>query len=306
MGDVEALRGRGEGFLWLDLPEPTSEELALIQDVFVLDPAEIKDCVTRSLVPRVIPHDPYIFFILHTIDDEGHLLEMDSFRGVDYLITTHGPLTPGVPLELALRETSAVMAKLDSGEFRPTDVDQIAHAVISGFESTLEELLLRVAGRVGTLDRAARENDIDDTEEFLEELFGVRHSLLTLRNRAAQSRQACHTLAFFEESKSGKLLFEDLEQRFDRLTALCDGERDFTQGVLDFIESITSTRTSAAMNRLALISFVVLPASALIGFFGISSISYSETSLRDTFIFAFFLLVLTLATLRWTKSKGWW
>src|SRR4051812_30501749 len=125
MGDVEALRARGEGFLWLDLPEPTSEELALIQDLFSLDPSEIKDCVTRSLVPRVIPHKPYIFFILHTIDEEGHLLEMDSFRGADYLITTHGPLTPGVPLELALREASAVMAKLDSGEFVPTDVDQI-------------------------------------------------------------------------------------------------------------------------------------------------------------------------------------
>jgi magnesium transporter len=304
--DLTSFVARDDGFLWVDLPEPLADDLAMVGDAFAFHEAALKDAAERSLVPKVVYNEERAFFILHTLDDEGHLLELDSWLGPNFLITVHGPLTPGVPLELALRETEAVARKLESGELRPATPDHLVYEIIAGIEASLEELLFRTAGKAGMLDRRAREGDTGEPEAFLEELFKVRHGLTTVRNRAAQSRQACHTLRVYEPSEVGKGLFEDLEQRFDRLTTLCDGEREFTQGVLDFFESITNTRMNAAMNRLALISFIVLPASALIGFFGISSISYSATSLRDTLIFAGVLLVLTLATLRWTKSKGWW
>ena len=304
--DVPDLLSRNVGIVWVDVPEADPELMARLAAAFPLDPLDVADCTQRSLVPKVETRERYAFFILHTLDDEGHLLEMDSFLGDNFLITVHGPLTPGVPLELALRETAATSAKLESGEFAPETVDHLAHDVIAGIEQTLEELLFATAAKAGSLDRRAREGDTGEAEEFLIELFHVRHGLLTVRNRAGQSRQACHTLAVHEPSDVGTALFEELERRFDRLAALCDGEREFIQGVLDFFESITNTRMNAALNRLALISFVILPASALIGFFGISSISYSETNIRDTLVFATFLALLTFGTLRWTKSKGWW
>lgn len=304
--DVPHLLSHNEGFVWVDLPETTPDQMATLGEVFGLDPADVSDCTARSLVPKVETRDRYAFYILHTLDDEGHLLELDSFLGDNFLITVHGPLTKGVPIELALIETRATLAKLEAGTFAPPTVDHLAHDVISGIEVTLEKLLFTTAGNAGALDRRAREGDTGAPEEFLEELFHVRHGLLTVRNRAGQSKQACHTLAVYEPSDVGTALFEELERRFERLTSLCDGEREFIQGVLDFFESITNTRMNAALNRLALISFVILPASALIGFFGISSISYSQTSLRDTLLFAGILLILTLTTLRWTKSKGWW
>ncbi|MGH2807061.1 MAG: CorA family divalent cation transporter [Actinomycetota bacterium] len=304
--DLPSLVARDDGFLWVDLPEPLADDLAIIGEAFGFHEAALKDAAERSLVPRVVYNEERAFFILHTLDDEGHLLELDSWLGPNFLVTTHGPLTPGVPLELALRETEAVCRKLENGELDLPTVDHLAFEIIAGIEASLEDLLFRTAGKVGMLDRRAREGDTGAPEEFLEELFHVRHGLTTVRNRAAQSRQACHTLRVFEPSETGKALFEALEQRFDRLTTLCDGEREFTQGVLDFFESITNTRMNAAMNRLAIISFIVLPASAVIGFFGISSISYGETNLAHTLIFAALLLMLTLATLKWTKSKGWW
>ena len=304
--DVPELLSRRDGFVWVDVPEGDPDKMGKLGTSFGLETLDVADCTQRSLVPKVETRDRYAFFILHTLDDEGHLLEMDSFLGDNFLITVHGPLTPGVPLELALRETRATMAKLESGTFAPATVDHLAHDVIAGIEDTLEKLLFETAGKAGALDRRAREGETGATEEFLVELFHVRHGLLTVRNRAGQSKQACHTLAVYEPSDVGTALFEELERRFERLTSLCDGEREFIQGVLDFFESITNTRMNAALNRLALISFVILPASALIGFFGISSISYAETNLRDTLLFAGFLLLLTFGTLRWTKSKGWW
>ena len=306
LSDVPHLLTHMEGFVWIDLPETTPEEMATVAETFGLDPIDVDDCTSRSLVPKVEVRPTYAFFILHTLDDEGHLLELDSFLGDNFLITVHGPLTPGVPLELALIETRATLEKLESGKFHPPTVDHLVTDIISGIEATLENLLFRTAAKAGALDRRAREGDTGAPEEFLEELFHVRHGLVTVRNRSGQSKQACHALAVHEPSEVGKELFEDLERKFERLTGLCDGEREFVQGVLDFFESITNTRMNAALSRLSLISFVILPASALIGFFGISSISYSQTSLRDTLLFAGFLLLLTLATLRWTKSKGWW
>ncbi len=306
--ELASLLRRTDGLIWVDVPDATRFDPGALRDAFGFDEAEIADCGQRSLVPKVIPHDDrdYVFFILHTLDDEGHLLELDAFLGPRYLVTVHGPLTTGVPLELAQAETNATLDKLKAGTFRPATADHLAHDVIAGIELSLEQLLFRTAANAGALDRRAREGKTGKAEGFLEEIFHVRHGLTTVRNRAGQSKQACHTLAVFEPVPERKALFQDLEQRFERLTALCDGEREFVQGVLDFFESITNTRMNAAMNRLALISFIVLPASALIGFFGISSISYDRTNLRDTIFFAFLLLLLTLGTLRWTKSKGWW
>ncbi|MDQ3940381.1 MAG: hypothetical protein M3238_03410 [Actinomycetota bacterium] len=304
--DLVELAARPDGTVWVDLPEPNDADVATLGSVFGFDPADLAECLTRSMVPKVLPRDGYSFFILHTLDDAGHLLELDAFLGRNYFVTVHGPLTPGVPLELALIETRATLAKARSGTLRVTTPVQLATDVIGGIEDSLEELLFKTAAAAGSLDRRAREGDTGQPETFLEELFHVRHGLLTVRNRSGQSRQACETLGHFASSADDKRLFEDLERRFERLTSLCDGEREFVQGVLDFFESITNTRINAAMNRLTLISFVVLPASALIGFFGISSISYAETSMRDTLIFAVVLMLLTFVTLRWTKSKGWW
>ena len=305
-GDLPGLAARSDGWLWVDVPEPDDEALKKLDEAFGFLEEDLRDCVLRSVVPRASLRDRYVFFILHGLDEEGHLLELDSFLGDRFWVSTHGPLTPGVPLDVALQETDAVARDIATGAMRPQAPIDVAHAVVDRIGDSLQSLLLTFGGRAAVLDRRAREGDTGAAEDFLEDLYHVRHSILTVRNRAAQTRQTCLALALRDRSVERRARVEELVQEFDRVTGLCDGERDFVQGVLDFYESLITTRMNAAMNRLALISFVVLPATAILGFFGISSIAYDETNVTHTLVLLAAVAAITGWTLRWTKQKGWW
>ena len=304
--ELSELAARSDGWLWVDIPEPDDEDLKKLDEAFGFLEEDLRDCVARSVVPRASLRARYVFFILHGLDEDGHLLELDSFLGDRFWVSTHGPLTPGVPLELATRETDAVAHDIATGALRPQTPIDVAHAVVDRIGDSLQNLLLAFAGRAAALDRRAREGDTGSPEDFLEDVYHVRHGILTVRNRAAQTRQTCLALALRDRSIERRGRVEELVQEFDRLTGLCDGERDFVQGVLDFYESIITTRMNAAMNRLALISFVVLPATAILGFFGISSIAYDETNVTHTLLLLTAVAAITGWTLRWTKQKGWW
>jgi hypothetical protein len=48
-----------------------------------------------------------------------HYIELDQFIGVRYLVTVHGPINPAVHPDVALRETRAVLERIQAGRLRP-------------------------------------------------------------------------------------------------------------------------------------------------------------------------------------------
>ena len=48
-----------------------------------------------------------------------HYIELDQFICRRYLVTVHGPCNPAVNPAVALRETSAVLARIRAGRLKP-------------------------------------------------------------------------------------------------------------------------------------------------------------------------------------------
>ena len=109
MSELEMLRSRGGGFVWLDVVEWSDEAETLLRDRFGFHPIALRDCRERNHTPRVHGYTDHLFVVIHAplIGTGGHVhyLELDQFVGDDFLVTVHGPLNPAVPLEEALRET---------------------------------------------------------------------------------------------------------------------------------------------------------------------------------------------------------
>ena len=74
-------------------------------------------------MPRAHVYPDHLFVVLHAPEEgEGghvHYVELDQFIGRGYLVTVHGPLAPSVPLDTALRETRAVLQRVEAGRLRP-------------------------------------------------------------------------------------------------------------------------------------------------------------------------------------------
>jgi Mg2+ and Co2+ transporter CorA len=253
-----------------------------------------------------------VFVILHSPDrgDAGHvhLMELDQFVGRKYLVTTHGPLGEGVALESALRDTRAVLAKMESGRFRPRSPAELSHAIVSRMVMGLEDYVGRLASEIATLEVRVRRETTGKPEEILEELFIVRHELLTIRTMAAQSREAyarMTTLSRFLPS-DGVPLVQDAVDQFERLVGLCDQEKDFMQGVLDYYQSRISTKINIAAERLALIAVITLPITALSSVYGMNIIVNDATDFPHLAVVLAVMVTISAILLRWAKRQGWW
>lgn len=107
--EVERVRKKGDGFVWLGLHEPTEEELAGIADLFDLHPLAVEDAVHAHQRPKVERYDETLFAVFKTVCYVEHAEltatsevvdtgEIMVFVGKDFVITVrhgrHGSLGP--------------------------------------------------------------------------------------------------------------------------------------------------------------------------------------------------------------------
>lgn len=310
--ELPTLLARSDGFTWVDIPDCDEEAVATLRDVFGFHPLAIQDCVGRSHVPKLRTYPDHLFLIIHAplLGDAGHvhLLEMDAFIGFRYLVTTHGPLGEGVDPDEALYEKRFVQDRIVNRGFHPQTPAELAHALGSAVVGRVERFVSQLASKVAQLERRIMKDETKDPEESLEELFRVRHELLTVRTMASSGREVYARMVAISQflPAEGRPFVEDLVDRYERARSLCDGEKEFLDGVADFYQSRTATKINIAMERLALIAAVVLPVSAISGILGMNVISNSKTD----FVWVAGLIAIMGTTmflmLRWARRHGWW
>jgi magnesium transporter len=310
--DVPELLERREGLVWVDIPRVDKEAVRLLAEVFRFHPLAIQDCENRNHVPKVHVYPDHMFSALHSpeLGKGGHVhhLELDQFVGPGYLVTVHGPLDPEVIPELAFRETSAVLKRIQAGRFRPTRSYELSHAIVSAMTRHQEEFLGILALEVGLLEQRVIDEEKEDAEEFLEELFRARHGLIAIRTMAALSREIYGRMATLTRyvPTDAQPLVEDIADQFERIKAMADGETEFLQAVIEFHQAMTNTKMTIAAERLAVIAAVTLPVTALSSIYGMNIIVNDRT---DFWHLAAVLLVMATISgtlLRWAKRQGWW
>jgi magnesium transporter len=311
--ELSEVAGRtDEGFVWVDVPLCDEDIARQLSEVFGFHTIALRDCIQRSHLPKIHAYPDHVFLILHTPlpGEEGHvhLLELDQFIGRRYLVTLHGPLGEGVPLEAALYETGIVRQRIEAGRFRPGSPAELSHAIVSRMARRLEAHVSTIATEIAGLERRVIKGEAQNPEEALEEMFRVRHELLTVRTNAAQSREAYARMLALSRTvpPEDRPLLEDILDQFERLRSLCDEEKEFLQGVLDFYQSRTSTKMNIAMERLALIAAVILPVSAISGIYGMNLIVRGETEVWHLALVVAAMITVAGLMLRWAKRQGWW
>jgi len=310
--ELPALLAREDGFLWLDAPGCDEEATKLLAETFRFHPLAVRDCRERSHIPKLQVYPDHLFVILHAPEpgDAGqiHLLELDYFAGHRYLVTIHGPINPEVPLDKALRETRAVARRLVQGRFAPASPAELSHAIVSALVVRQEAFVMELTHKVAALERRVLSGEKGGFEDALEEMFRVRHELLTLRTMAAGARELYARMAALTRylPAEAQPFIEDLVDHFERVRSVCDSEKEFLQGVVDFYQSRTTVKMNIAMERLALISAVLLPLSLLAGIYGMNIIVNDRTQPWELGWVLGSMGALAAVMFYWAKRQGWW
>lgn len=301
----------GGGLLWVDVPAWDDDAAGLLVDRFGIHPRAADDCARRNPVPKVHLYSDHLFVVLHSPEhgDRGHVhyVELDQFVGPGWIVTVHGPVNPDVPAASAAVETSAVVRRLTAGRAHPTTSHELSHAVVSALTARLRDYLAALTEEVWALEKQVTAGHLGGVEDFLEQLFQVRHGLLTVRTMAALSCEVYgrmgHLAAIGHEAHR---LVADLEDQFRRIGLMADAQREYLQGVIEFYQTRTNTKMTIAAERLAVIAAVTLPVTAISSVMGMNVIVNDSTQVGLLVALLAFMGALSVFMLVWAKRQGWW
>src|SRR5262245_19203972 len=131
--DLPELLARHEGLVWVDIPAFDAAAAHVLTDTFGCHPLAVRDCVERNRVPRVHVYPEHVLLILHgpELGRAGHVhyIELDQFIGPNYLVTVHGPVNPAVDPAVPLRETRAVLARIEADRLHPDSPHELSYAI---------------------------------------------------------------------------------------------------------------------------------------------------------------------------------
>jgi magnesium transporter len=308
--ELTALRERSDGFVWLDLPECDEADTKLLQQEFGCHPLALAACLERNPVPTVHRYPESMFVIIH-VPQSGeaghvHLLELDSFVGERHLITVHGPVNPAVPAEAALTETRGVVQRIERGRFHPESPADLSYAIATAVARRQRVHIDTVARTVAALEQRVMKSDLRNPEVLLEEMFLIRHELLTVRTMSAQTHDVYGRAARLSPQGGAREHAADLADQFDRIRSVSDGEKEFLLNVIDLYHSRVNTKMTVAMERLAVLAAVTLPVTALASVYGMNVIVNDRTRVPQLLLALAVMATISVVLLRWTKRQGWW
>jgi magnesium transporter len=309
--DLPGLLARDEGYVWVDIPECDEPALSLLTETFGFHPLAVRDCLERTHIPKVHAYADHLFTIVHAPEagEAGHvhLLELDQFIGPRYLVTVHGPLGVGVPIDAALRETRAVLARIEAGRFRPGSPFDLSYAIVSAMARRMEEYVKTVASRIAGLERRAMTDDLARPEPLIEEMFILRHEMITIVTMAAQSEEMYARVANLPRVPTeARAWFEDLNNQFHAVSRLGEGEERFLEGVVDFYQTRVATELNLFVKRLTSVGAILVSATLIAGVYGMNFRHMPELDWKLGYPIAMGMMVVVALLLAWFFRRKHW
>src|SRR5215467_11639562 len=78
----------GGSFFWLDLQQPTTDDFAVLRDVFGFHPLALEDSENFGQRAKFEDYDDFVFIVVYgAAPDEDRLVEVHCFYSERYLVT---------------------------------------------------------------------------------------------------------------------------------------------------------------------------------------------------------------------------
>jgi magnesium transporter len=293
-----------KGFVtWVDVIDPTDEDLASLAEEFNFHPLAIEDCTHPHQRPKVEEYPGYYFLVLYEAelvgaDDALELRELNIFLGANYLVTVHS--RPIRALEIARRLWSGWTDREEGGAGILTYL--LIDAIVDDYMSLLDLLSERI-------------DDLEDQifgdfqPTALEQIFRIKKQLLFLRRSISPLRDVFNTLLRREQpifARETHVYFQDVFDHIIRVADTIDTMRDMLSSAMDAYLSVAGTRMNVVMKRLTSISTILMSVTLIAGIYGMNFVMMPELRWRYGYVGALSSMVLVGVALYFYLKKIKW
>jgi magnesium transporter len=260
---IESRLTSGE-FFWLDLHDPTEEDFQLLRDVFRFHPLALEDSEQFGQRPKLEDYGDFVFLVFFGAappPDEDRLVEVHCFYSERFLVTLRRDEAPACEaLKERYTKRPAPLEKPIALLYRLLD------ALTDSFFPALEDFDERI-------DAVEDEIFGEPREEHLQEIVRMKRRLNRLRRVVGPQRDMMGELFAGASQLAGtdaeaERYFRDVYDHLIRVAELIDSYKDLLTGAMDVYLSTVSNRLNLVVERLTVLSTILLPLIVLTGFFG--------------------------------------
>jgi magnesium transporter len=296
-------------FVWVDVVDPTPNELADVARRYSLHPTSVEDSLDPKHLPKYERIGSTTFIIVRAIDTAaaGHcstLHEMTRkvaiFYGPDFLITIHRTEQPFL--------TEIIK------EYRSTAPPD---GIVERRKGFLPRLLIEIVnGAIGTyqkpLEDAESAIDMFEATVFGEHEFAglLRRIYLVKRRVTLMRRMLSHTLDAVKKLVPGSEptapLYQDLRENAESMHFYADELLEDVNNLLSIQLALASHRTNEVVRVLTVFSVFFLPLTFVVGVYGMNFAHMPE--LRERWGYPAVLAgmgFVTLVIYLWFRRRGW-
>jgi magnesium transporter len=263
--DREAIAGllARDEYFWLDLTDPSEDDVAALGEVFSFHPLALEDMRRRKQRPKLDDFGDYMFLVYYGVGEgtggEIVLEEVHTFLSGGYIVTAHQGACAA--LEEAHERLKAQT---------PRSEQFVVYRVLDGLTDTFFPILDNLDDRLERLD-----GEIFDRPQpsQLEEIIGLRRQLVALRRvvtpqRDLLARGVDDILEIPGLESDSRNYFRDVYDHAIRISDQIDSYRDLLAGTRDAYLSVVSNRLNQITKQLTVVATIFLPLSFIVGFFG--------------------------------------
>lgn len=286
--ELPEIVAREHTMLWVDLTDPTPDEVNAIGTIFKFHPLALEDTMSDDIRPKIDQYDGYSFIAFYGMT---HSLEgcrahsVDIFIGTNYMVTFHDSALPVIE-ETANRwkQNVASLGNRGPGFLLYSLLD----ALVDGYFPVLDSIT----------DRAEdlEESVLAGGEPLLQgSIIQLRRELLLIRRVAGPERDVMNILVRRDPPYFGKkevVFFQDVYDHLLRVIDSVDLTRDMLAGVLDANLSMVSYNLNVVVKRLTSSSIILMSVTLVAGIYGMNFVNMPELQWHLGYLFALGLMVV--------------
>jgi magnesium transporter len=274
--------------IWLDLADPTEQELALIQEEFGLHELAMEDTRMRGQRPKVEVYDGYFFVTMHALaldaNDELIDSEIHAFAGHRFLITLRYQPVFDIAEVLRRWDRQTELTYEGGGFLLYALIDEVVDgyfSVIERFEDVGEELEDEVFS-----DEAAT--------DIQERIFKLKRRVVTYRRLVMPLREVLDLMQEQPGFVTDPLrpYYRDVADHVIRTLEFADNLRDLATSALEAQISQVSNRLNIVMKRLTAWASIILVPTLIAGIYGMNFVHMPELKWHFGYYLALGLMVV--------------
>jgi len=286
--------------IWVDMTDPSHQEVALIKDMFSIHPITSEDILTHNTRAKIEEFDTYLFVVLYGIYKHKNirLRELDFILGKNFLVTAHKQKVEGI--ERLKAEEKRLEPLFKCG------MDFLMHSLVDLEVDNFIPVLELFDNVIDNLeDRIIKRPD----PKILEKILDLKRRINRVKKVVIPQQEKISSLAkskYSLISPECQTYFRDVHDHFYTVTDMIEDHKETLSGVFDAYMSSVSNVTNEVMKVLSVMATIMLPLTVISGIYGMNFVFLPMSKDPSGFwVIIILMLLIIVLMLGFFKKRGW-